>query len=320
MALDSEERFLALIDRHFPTAHPDLALGRGDDCAVLLCPDKVCLSTDLLIEGVHFRRSYFRPEDIGHKALAANLSDLAAMGASPMGFALELMVPEGLGQRFWDRLLSGMAALAREFDLPLAGGDLSRSPVLGLGLTIWGRAAPNGRFLARGGCCPGDALFVCGDLGLAKSGLLALERSGRRAVSRWPAAAAALLRPKPLIAHGLALAACETVRGLMDLSDGLAADLPRFLGPELGADLDIKPADLNQEVLDFARKNGLSPLDLAISGGDDYALLGAAPAEGLRLVRARVPELTPIGRVSRKPGLRLAGKPIRTRGFDHFKT
>lgn len=321
MALNSEEQFLALIDAHFPARHPRLALGRGDDCAVLRCPSRLCVSTDLFLENVHFRRSYFSPEDIGYKALAVNVSDIAAMGAVPAGFTLELMVPRGLDERFFERLFSGMAGLARVLDIPLLGGDLSRAEALGLGIAIFGEAGPSGRFLTR--CAAsGDLLFVCGRLGLARAGLLALEEFGPAAADRYPEAVAAHLRPRLLVREGTLVAACPKVRGLMDLSDGLARDLPRLLGRHLGstlgAELSIEPGTLCPEVLAYAGAKGLDAADFAVLGGEDYALLGAVPPQARRDLAARVPGLCFIGRVTDGPDILVNGRPLAQAGFDHF--
>lgn len=322
MALHSEEQFLALIDAHFPAQHPRLALGRGDDCAVLRCPSKMCVSADLFLEDVHFRRSYFPPEDIGYKALAVNVSDIAAMGAVPAGFTLELMVPRGLTEDFFNRLFASMAGLARTLDIPLVGGDLSRAGALGIGISIFGEAGPGGRFLARGNARPGDLLFVCGRLGLARAGLLALEALGPAAKARHPAAAAAHLRPQVLVREGTLIAACPRVRGLMDLSDGLARDLPRFLGRHLGstlgAEISIDPSTLHPEVLACAAERGQGAVDFAVLGGEDYALLGAVPVEARRDLTARVPGVCFIGAVTGGPDILVNGRVLAPAGFDHF--
>ena len=128
--LVSEDHILARIASHFPNEGPDVLLGRGDDCAVLGVSGPLCVSTDLFMEGVHFRRSYFTPEDIGWKALAVNLSDLAADGARPMGFTVGLSLPPDADMALVDGLCAGMAELAAQASVPLVGGDLSRADKL----------------------------------------------------------------------------------------------------------------------------------------------------------------------------------------------
>lgn len=306
--LGSEDSILARIDRHFPRRHSGVVRGRGDDCAELrLDSPHLAVSSDIFLENIHFRRSYFTPEEIGHKALAVNLSDLAAAGASPLGFMLNLMLPKDLPPDELEDILSGMGKLAQIYDLPLCGGDLSRAQPgqLGLVITIWGapagesrpneiknsravespcpafdprqaRQAEAGPFLRRGQAQAGDYIFIIGEMGLARVGLLSLEAlhaaghgtpsDSPRAINntingmingaangpidlaslerRLPQALKAHLMPQPQINAGLALArfkkehpACRL--GLMDLSDGLCRDLPRLLGA--GIDNGVAP-------------------------------------------------------------------------------
>ena len=317
--LHSEAEFLRLVDSHFSNTHPHMALGRGDDCAELVCPPRLCLTSDLFLEDVHFRTSYFSPEDIGYKALAVNVSDLAAMGARPLGFALVLTAPADADADFWDGVFSGMAHLAASLDLPLVGGDLNRGPSVALAVTAWGGAGPSGRFLVRGQGRPGDALFAAGELGLAAVGLHVLEKDGRAATADWPAATAAHLRPAVRVAQGLSLAAIPGVRGLMDVSDGLAADLPRFLAPGTGADVRLDPAALHPEVLRHAAALERDPALAAFAGGEDYALLGVAAPGAWPEVLAAVPGARLIGQITPAPGISLNGRPVTGRGFDHFE-
>lgn len=321
----SEQDFLGLIDRHFPNQDGRVLLGRGDDCAVLEPggPNgRLCISTDLFVEDVHFRRSYFSPADIGHKALAAAASDLAGMGAEPVGFALSLSLPDDVTDSFLDQMLAAMAALAESLDLPLVGGDLSRGPVLALDVVVLGRPGPSGRLLKRGQGKPGDALLLAGDIGLARAGLMEMECNGSCGTGSWPAARAAHLRPEPSLACGLALAQIKSpdgpaVSGLMDVSDGLARDLPRFLGP-FGADLSFGINDLHPEVAAYFSERGKDPVEEAILGGEDYALLACADPKRLPFVLAALPQVRVIGTVSATAGVRLNSGQVLRQGFDHF--
>jgi len=327
MALRSEQDFLALIERLFPQADSrtdpsgHVLLGRGDDCAVLRCPERLCLSADLFLEDVHFRRAYFLPEEVGYKALAVNVSDVSAMGARPLGFSLQLFGPPEVREEWWKGMLSGMADLATSLGLPLVGGDLSRGASIGLAVTVWGQAVA-GRFLTRRTARPGDHLFLVGKIGLARAGLLALEASGRQVMGDFPRACAAHLRPRLHVEQGVQLGTLDFVRGLMDISDGLAMDLPRFLPPGLGADLSLTADDLDPEVAAVARARGEDPLLLALTGGEDYALLGACEPGSAAALAAAVPEARVIGRAidhfKGQPGILLAGKPAAVAGFDHF--
>jgi thiamine-monophosphate kinase len=321
--LHSEEDFLALIDQCFPTAHPDLLLPRGDDCALVRCPGELLLSTDIFREHVHFRRSYFSAGDIGHKALAVNLSDIAAMGGKPLSFSLGLTAPPGLPRKFFREMFAAMAELAGRHGVFLSGGDLSRGESLALCITILGRPGPGGAVLRRGRCRPGDLLLALGRPGLARAGLLALEADPAAAARDFPTAVAAHLRPRALVDEGLRLAALPGVRGAMDVSDGLARDLPRFLsspgGPDLGACLALPPHFVHPEVAAFCAASGQASAErFALLGGEDYALLAAVDPAAAPAVLAALPRTLPFGQVSPNPGLILSGQPLDLAGFDHF--
>ena len=316
--LRSEEDFLDLIARHFPESHPHVILGRGDDCALLRCPAEICLTTDLFLEDRHFRRAYFEPEDIGRKSLAVNVSDVLGMGARPLGFSLCLTAPTDIEAEWWERLFAGMGEIAALHGLPLVGGDLSAGDDVGLALTVWGEPWPGGEFKRRGKTRPGDALFVVGPVGLARAGLLALEEKGRAAMADFPSATAWHLCPTLFPSASELLSREPEVRGLMDVSDGLAKDVPRFLAPGQGAALAIAGCDLHPETVAKAQAAGQRPALFAALGGEDYALLGAAPEPLVAELSARLPGLCRIGAVTDNPGLTLDGAPLHG-GFDHFR-
>jgi thiamine-monophosphate kinase len=316
--ITSEDNFLALMDVHFPRNAQGVVLGRGDDAAIIACPARVCVTTDLFVEDVHFRRRYFAPGDVGGKALAVNLSDVAAMGGVPTGFVLGLICPDDADRNYWDALLAGMAGLAARHGLPLVGGDLSKGDKIAVSVTVWGAPGPSGRFLTRATGCAGDMLVVVGELGLARVGLAVLEKDGPEAAADWPAAVAAHLAPVPRLEAGLALAAIPGVSSCMDVSDGLARDLPRLLPPGCGADLFFTPASLHPEVTAHAAGHGRPPEKVAFFGGEDYALLATVAPAALPLLRAALPQARAIGAVTSAPGYTLNGAPINERGFDHF--
>jgi thiamine-monophosphate kinase len=294
--------------------------------AELLLQDagRSALSADLFLQDVHFRTDYFLPEEAGGKALSAAVGDLAAAGAVPLGFALGLMLPPGTTSCTLARIFSGMAAKARDYGIVLAGGDLSASPILGFAVTVWGAPAGAGvPFLRRGCAAEGDVVFVIGPCGLARAGLWALERGGRKAADMLPASCRAHLDPRPLLREGRALALIAQEKGaegrlsLMDVSDGPARDLPRLLGG-LGADITVGPELLHAELAEAAERMGTSPEELYLLGGEDYALLGTCPETLWPDVRAAVPGASRLGRVRRESGLLLCGRPFTARGFDHF--
>lgn len=345
----SEDGVLACLSRHFPQAHPSLLLGRGDDCAVLKAGRPICVSSDLFLEDVHFRRSYFTAEDIGHKALAVNISDLAACGARPLAFTLNLGLPCRIDMAWLERFFKSMAALAGQQRMALAGGDLSRCERLHISVTVWGEALEPGSFLTRGGSMPGDSLFVVGSLGLARVGLHRLEADGRAALRDWPAACAAHLRPQPQVDAGLMLARAgfnARPPALMDLSDGIMRDLPRLLGLSgelraktangvenagqscarssgLGAAILLPQGLLHAEVLRHAALQGKNPVHEALLGGEDYALLGSCAPDMLPSLHAAIPGFMSIGTVTAGGGITCNNQALEhcgdLRGFDHFE-
>jgi thiamine-monophosphate kinase len=215
-------------------------------------------------------------------------------------------------------VLAGMAAATAPFDLPLLGGDLDRGPMVGIAVTVWGRPGPTGRVLTRGSCRPGDVLFAVGGLGLARVGLAVLEQGDPEAALRYPAATAAHLRPTPQVAAGLALAGISGVTAAMDVSDGLARDLPRLLATGTGAALAIAPDACHPELAAWAGKSGRDPVLELVTGGEDYALLGTVSPDAWPLVARTVPEAWRIGLVTETPGITVNGRPLDARGFDHF--
>lgn len=322
MPLSGEAGLLALIDRHFPTAHAGFSIGRGDDCAVFQSGAPIALSSDLFLEDAHFRRAYFSGGETGRKALAVNLSDLAACGAEPYAFSLCLGLPADLDAAWIEDFFRGMASLAGEHKLFLCGGDLSRAEKIQVGITILGKQPVDGELLARGRAKPGDVIFLMGDIGLARTGLAHLEREGRACETLWPDAVGVHISPKPLVNTGLALGklarASEGGIALMDVSDGFARDLPRLLGPEKGASLALAEAALPQEVLRHCQIERIDAVEFAISGGEDYALLGSCPANLSDSLRGIDPNVKILGQVTGKGPIMCNGKPL-AGGFDHFE-
>lgn len=321
-----------LIARHFTRPVRRAALGVGDDCA-LLAPApgmQLAVSSDMLVEGRHFFAGT-DPERLGHKALAVNLSDLAACGARPLAFTLALALPAA-DDAWLAPFARGLLALADMHGCELVGGDTTQGP-LNICITVFGEVPP-GAALLRSGARPGDDIYVSGTLGDARLALDALQ--GHAAASALPPAlmAAAQQRleaPTPRVALGLALRGVAS--SALDVSDGLLGDLGHILRASgVGACIDtsitmdlIATSAYPISIRGQLDANYLQQCTLA--GGDDYELaFTAAPARRADVAAAAQASGTPvtrIGRIEAEPGLRLTdaqGQPVAQRyaSFDHF--
>jgi thiamine-monophosphate kinase len=318
-----------LIDRYFKRPARRAALGVGDDCA-LLAPApgmQLAISSDMLIEGRHFL-STVDPFKLGHKALAVNLSDLAACGAKPLAFTLALALPQA-DEAWLEGFSRGLFALADAHDCELIGGDTTRGP-LAICITVFGEVPP-GQALLRSGAHAGDDLYVSGTLGDAR---LALEVfRGTRSLPQ-PAFDGARIRmetPTPRVALGLALRGVATAAA--DISDGLVGDLGHILKASgVGGCIDTSIAikligNKDRLTMGNGQIDAEKALDCVLAGGDDYELVFTAPpAARNRVKAAAVQSQTPVTRIGHiEPGtsLRLvdaAGLPVTRRfaSFDHF--
>ena len=325
-----EFELLDKLRERLPGTAGRLRLGSGDDAAVTVPGGATATSVDALVEGVHFRRGPGAdPADIGAKALATALSDLAAMGAEAGEAYVVLGVPPGTEESELLALADGLAAVALETGTAIAGGDVTRAPVLTLAVTVVGHAPSAEQLVGRDGAEPGDVLVVSGELGGAAAGLLLLEQPSL--AEAIPAETAADLRrrqvhPTPRMAAGAALAAAGA-KAMIDLSDGLAGDAAH-LARASGAALRIEAAalPLAPGLAEVAAAAGRDPLELAIAGGEDYELLAALPPDRLDEAAARVGAagavaITEIGSVEPGSGseIRLpGGGSSRMTGFDHL--
>ncbi len=310
-----EFSLIDFIARHTGVPLEGLRIGIGDDAAVLQPPPgrDLALCTDTLIESVHFFPDD-PPESIGHRALAVNLSDLAAMGAQPAWSLLALTLPRA--EASWlEGFVQGYAALSRRHGVALLGGDLCRGP-----LTITVQAGgwlPRGQALSRGGARPGEGIFVSGTLGEAAAAVALIE-AGKTPPS---ALLERLRRPQPRVALGQALLGVASA--CIDLSDGLLADLGHLLEASgAGARLEPEALPLPAELLEQAGRE--AALGYALTGGDDYELCFTLPAgvDPAPLAAAGEVPLTRIGTVTREAGIVLP-EPLRhlaeaRPGYRHF--
>jgi thiamine-monophosphate kinase len=245
----------------------DWALGIGDDAAILRTrrDEELVFSTDAQVEGVHFRFGRETPRTVGRCALAVSLSDLAAMGAEPVGVLLNLAAPASTPIRIFDQIIAGFVDEAKRFDCPLVGGNLSRADAVSLDMTVIGRCR-RGRALRRRGMKKGDGLYVTGVLGVGSLARLRADRTGTRMTHV----------PTPRIEAGRALARDPRTRACIDLSDGLATDLRHLLESDgLGAEVDPERLPRARGFDRACRQLGLDPLRILTEGGEDYELLFA---------------------------------------------
>lgn len=305
---------------------PQVPVGMGDDAA-LFRPRKgheIILTCDWFLEGTHFLRDKHPPDSVGWKCLARAVSDIAAMGGVARCFLLSLALPPSHAARWLDQFLVGLRRASRKFQCALAGGDTTRHAKILINLTVVGEVRA-GRALLRSGARPGDLIYVSGHLGEAELGLQLLKRNKHTASAKDPRTKRHLY-PEPRLALGQWLAEKHIASAMMDLSDGLSADLPRLCAASgVGAHIESSRMPLVQDAA-YARKQGLDPLRLALHGGDDYELLFTVPPRKERfLPRAfRGVALTPIGRITRKAELLLCEKggrerPLPSGGWDPFR-
>jgi thiamine-monophosphate kinase len=314
-----------LIARHFARPVRRNPLGVGDDCALLQprAGMQLAVSTDMLVEGRHFL-STVDPARLGHKALAVNLSDLAACGAQPLAFTLSLALP-AVNEAWLAGFARGLFALADAHECELVGGDTTRGPLC-INITVFGEV-PSGQALLRSGARAGDDLWVSGTLGDARLALEAFRGTMSLPQDVLQACRARLEQPQPRVDLGCALRGIATAA--IDVSDGLAGDVGHVLRlSNVGVTIEMPRVST---LLAASRGGFALPQqqveDLVLSGGDDYELAFTAPAGGraaveAAAVQARTP-VTRIGRIEAEPGLRIVaanGHPLARRfaGFDHF--
>jgi thiamine-monophosphate kinase len=330
----------ALIERiraRVPAAPSWVALGMGDDAAVIEPARNRAevVTTDALVEGVHFDRAYVPPAAIGHKALAVNLSDLAAMGAEPRAALLSIVLPGAMSVADFDGMMGGWFALASRYEVALVGGNIARSPgPLVLDVTAIGSVKPR-RALTRRGARPGDGIYVSGTVGAAAAGRFA-RRSGaggadaREAGGEGLAACEArFLQPDPRVRLGLLLGRTAVASSCVDLSDGFADAVRQVAaGSQVGAEIDGDAVPIPDAARRwFEERERLDAFEAAVSGGEDYELLFTVPARRQRALTAVLRlagglACTRVGTVTADRTLVVVRRGARTPlagGFAHFR-
>lgn len=318
-----------LIERFFKRPARRAALGVGDDCALLQpAPGtQLAISCDMLVEGRHFLHTV-DPFKLGHKALAVNLSDLAACGAKPLAFTLALALPRA-DEAWLEPFSRGLLALADAHGCELIGGDTTQGP-LNICVTVFGEV-PQGQALLRSGAKAGDDIYVSGTLGDARLALEVFRGTLSLPAELFEAARARLEQPTPRVALGLALRGVASAA--IDVSDGLLGDLGHVLQASgVGAHIDTAAAihlmaSSAHAAWASTRIDLEQQLNCVLAGGDDYELAFTAPAAARAAVQAAAQQaqtpITRIGQIEAAPGLRLLdarGQPLERRyaSFDHF--
>lgn len=314
MSPDKRSGEFGLIDwiRQRAGSHPAVVLGIGDDCAVLEPGPgrRLLVTTDMLLEGRHFRLEQDGAEAVGYKALGVNLSDIAAMAGRPLAAFVSVALPVGHAQSIAAGLLKGMEPLAFQFGVALAGGDTNawEGPLV-VSVTVVGEATERGS-ISRAGAKAGDVVAVTGPLGGSLLG-------GRH------------LRPEPRIFEALALNDAARVHAMIDLSDGLSSDLSHIVRESgVGAILEAAWVPIHPDALAASLRDGREPLEHALHDGEDFELcltLSRADFERLERVPLEGIRLEEVGVIVEEPGLwiRAEGgevKPLAPGGFDHLKT
>ena len=325
----------ALIERlssATPPAPPSVPVGIGDDAAVVE-PERgtlIVITTDALVDGVHFDRTFTTAEDIGHKALAVNLSDLAAMGATPQHALLSLALPETLLVSDFDALVRSVLALAGRHRTTLIGGNITRSNgPLFVDVTAAG-SVKRRRVLTRDSARAGDELYVSGQLGGAAVGLTWLREATaeQRATDEQAACRQRYLRPEPRVRLGRLLSRNRATRACVDLSDGLADAIRQLAAASrVGAIVEADTLPIQTDARAWFEGQGIDPVAASLAAGEDYELVFTVPSSARRRLTAvsklvKDLRLTRIGRMTKASALVLErngkAEPLPA-GFEHFK-
>ena len=297
--------------------------GIGDDCAVLSTDsDSVLLvTTDTFVEGTHFIVANTAPEGLGYKLLAVSLSDVAAMGGTPRDAVLAVSAPGTLDTGYLERVFDGLFACGRGFGVNIVGGDTTETTgPLVFSLTLIGRSAAD-HVMYRSGARPGDRVYVSGTLGDAGAGLRISDSSDGVSAEDRQYLLRRFHRPVPRVDLGLLLAESGMVSAMIDLSDGLASDLGHIArASEVDFVIDIETIPISEPLAAFCRSAGISPVELALTAGEDYelAVTGVGEIENNSILNK---ELYCVGEVVSGSGVvrrRSSGEALNVRGFSHF--
>ena len=319
--MKNERQIVSRLKKILGSQKHGVKVGIGDDAAVLL-PDarRLVVTVDCVVENTHFDLSYMTPEEVGWKALAVNLSDIAAMGALPESVVVSVGLPGERADELLPGLYKGIRKIANRYGVDVVGGNLSRSATFFVDVTALGRGtAP----LLRSGAKAGDWVGYFGKLGEAAAGYEVLKRLGRkRAFKKWPTLCRAQMVPTPQTERGISLGKIPGVNALIDVSDGLVSELGH-LSHASKVEMEIETARISlskplQEAAMFLKRD---PLELALYGGEDYALLFTASPKAWPTLQKQGAQW--LGKVKKGKGIWAVAPgarwPLKAKGFDHFQ-
>lgn len=331
----NEREIISCLNKKAGDGWPGLRMGIGDDCAVIDKDARSCwlVTMDTLVEGIHFDLRWHPPELLGRKAVAVNVSDIAAMGGMPVFVFLSLGLPGEFDRSWLEGFSDGVSMACREQNCFLAGGDTvrSREGIL-VTITLIGEME-KGQVVYRSGALPGDTVWVSGTLGSAAAGLEICRQRAETDKKIMESLVMAHLDPSPRVRLGRALAESRLVHAMMDLSDGLATDLSHLCArSNVGAAIRPEALPASPALHDACSMIGKRPIDLMVSGGEDYELLFTAAADRDReialLSEKTGVQVTPVGTIVKRPGVRLVSTEasgtgeeevdISYTGYDHF--
>lgn len=327
----SERKIIDKIKRQSQTGSKELLLGIGDDCAVIRRGGGLVelVTTDTLVEKVHFDLAWHRPGQLGRKAAAVNLSDVAAMGGKARYCLLSLALPADFSELWLEQFMDGFLTVLAEHHTLLIGGDTVKSNGGHLiSVTMIGEAAED-EILLRSAACPGDLVMVSGTLGNAAAGLEICRRAIITGNDEWSDLLAAHLDPTPENVLGRVLAESGMVNGMMDISDGLATDLAHLCQESgVGAEIDRNSIPISENMLAAAKLLGCEPSLWATRGGEDYRLLFTVPGDDAIKLQELVHRtldrvIFPVGRIVKGNEVVLVDDEnnrhdISYQGYDHF--
>lgn len=306
----------------------DVVKGIGDDCSVCRSTSGLVtlLTTDMLVEDVHFQRAGIPAYKLGRKSMAVNISDVAAMGGTPKNALVSIAIPDSIDVETLDAIYEGMKSMAAEFDVNLIGGDTTASPLhLVINVALVGEA-PEGDILYRSGAEPEDIIFLTGPVGSSAAGLDILL--AKRSFEGQDVLLDAHLDPRPHVEEGRIIASTRAAHSMIDVSDGLAGDLGHICTESgVGAIIEQDRIPTTELFRSYCERFELDSTHLTLSVGEDYVLLGTAPEKAAaRLAQALGAggcEFHRIGRIVPEAGVRLLApdgstREIKTAGWDHF--